>query len=358
MHNNTVQIRIHDVMEFLRCRRAWDLSSSLRKNLTLIQPNKNLFLGTGIHYALQNYYDPATFNEGILIDPVEPFKEWFLKEKQRIYNENEITVELEEMLQEQFELGIGMLEHYAKWAPQYDDFTVVGTELELKVPLESSSGSELDKTVMYGGRIDKLIQDAHGKLWVVDFKTWSQVDLDRLKLEMQPSAYLWALKEQYDLNVEGVVYTILRKKVPRCPSLLASGGLSKARNIDTTYEVYLNEVRKNKLDPSDYTEILSYLKEKGNTFFIREYVIRTEQEIEEFGERLSTIASEMLDPELAIYPAPEAFKCRLCQFKPVCLAYAEGQDVNFILNTQYKRRDEGGSTYELLDNVLTDIIVF
>jgi len=325
--HNTVQIRIHDIMEFLRCRRAWDLSSPLRKNLTPIQPNKNLFLGTGVHYALQQYYDPATFNEGILIDPTEPFKEWFEKEKQKIYTENEITVELEEMLQEQYDLGMGMLEHYAGWAPQHDDFTVIGTELELQVPLKLPSRLKFDEPVVYGGRIDKLIQDSHGKLWVVDFKTWTQVDLDRLKLEMQPSAYLWALKEQYDLEVEGVMYTILRKKVPRRPSLLTSGGLSKARNIDTTYEVYLNEVRKHNLDPSDYTEILGYLKEKGNTFFIREHVIRTKQEIEEFGERLSTIASEMLDPELAIYPAPEAFKCRLCQFKPVCLAYAEGQDV-------------------------------
>jgi len=354
VRDNKVRIRIHDVMEFLRCRRAWDLSSSLRKNLTQVQPNKNLFLGTGIHYALQYYYDPATFNEGILIDPIEPFEEWFEEEKQKLYSENEVTVELEEMLKEQFELGVGMLGHYAKWAPQHDDFTVIGTELELQVPLKLPSKFE----VAYGGRIDKLIQDSYGKFWVVDFKTWAQIDLDRLKLEMQPSAYLWALKEQYDLEVEGVMYIILRKKVPRRPSLLASGRLSKARNIDTTYEVYLNEVREHNLNPDDYAEILEHLKEKGNTFFVREHVIRTKREIEEFGDRLSIIVSEMLSTQLAIYPAPEAFKCRLCQFKPVCLAYAEGQDVDFILETQFKHRDESQEPYELLDSILSDIILY
>lgn len=351
------EIHIHDVISYLSCRRAWDLGSPMRQNYTLLQPNKHLLLGSGIHYALQRYYDPEFFNHGQLIDPIEPFTEWFEKEKARIYSEVEVTVELEEMLATQYELGVGILKHYSMWAPEHDDFVVIGTELAFQVPLRSPTGRKFRPPVYYAGRIDKLIQDAHGKIWIAEFKTWSQIDLDRLKLEMQPSAYIWALRQQYDLEVEGVMYTILRKKVPRRPALLVSGELSRARNIDTTYEVYLDTIREHGLDPEDYQDVLEVLKEKGNTFFIREPVRRTKKEIEEFGERLYSIVREMLDPKLPIYPSPEPLKCRTCQFKPVCIALAEGQDVDFILQTQYKRRDTTDS-FTVLDDALTDITLF
>ena len=348
-----IEIHIHDVLSFLSCRRAWDFGSPARQNLTIIQPNKNLFLGTGIHYALQQYYNPSTFNAGILIDPVEPFEEWFSQEKKRILTENEPTAELEEMLNEQHDLGVGMLRHYALWAPNHDDFTVVGTELAFKVPLMKSPDGI---PVYYVGRIDKILQDSHGRLWAAEFKTWAQIDLDRLKLEMQPTAYLWALRKQYDVKVEGMLYTILRKKVPRKPAPLISGGFSKAKNIDTTYEVYLATLQEANEDPKAYQEVLDTLKEKGNTFFVREAVYRTEGEITSFESTLRNILRDMLSEDLSVYPAPEPLKCRSCQFKPACLALAEGRDVNFILQTLFRKRTMDDFTP--LEDALSEVIIF
>lgn len=61
---------------FKRCRQYWDWNSPARQNLTvradIAGVSLPLWIGTGIHYALESYYSP-----GIRRDPVESWKTWF-----------------------------------------------------------------------------------------------------------------------------------------------------------------------------------------------------------------------------------------------------------------------------------------
>src|SRR3954452_15910762 len=71
-----IPIHTSDVASFLRCRRYWNWSSPTRSNLRhkveIYGIDTNLWFGSGIHYALEMYYNPA-----LRRDPVEAFQTWF-----------------------------------------------------------------------------------------------------------------------------------------------------------------------------------------------------------------------------------------------------------------------------------------
>src|SRR6516164_542862 len=71
-----IPIHASDRATFKRCRRRWDWSSPMRVNLvprvdtgTVVMP---LWFGSGIHWALSQYYDPV-----LPRDPVEVFQTWW-----------------------------------------------------------------------------------------------------------------------------------------------------------------------------------------------------------------------------------------------------------------------------------------
>jgi len=67
-----IPIHSSDRASFKKCRRYWNYNSPARQNLMLRADihgiNTNLFFGTAIHWALEQYYTP-----GLRRDPVEAF---------------------------------------------------------------------------------------------------------------------------------------------------------------------------------------------------------------------------------------------------------------------------------------------
>src|SRR5690606_10898829 len=135
---------------------------------------------------------------------------------------------------------------------------------------EPETGHEVGVLV---GHIDGVVQDSSGDVWILEHKTsatsWSLVDM---LFNDQTLGYMWVVQQLLGSAPRGVIFNILRKKVPRVPQLLKNGGLSRAKNIDTTFETYMRAIEDNGLDPVDYVEILRELKDRGNTFFQREKV--------------------------------------------------------------------------------------
>src|SRR5690606_22681189 len=70
---------------------------------------------------------------------------------------------------------------------------------------------------------------------------------------------------------DGVAWNYILKKPPGVPELLKSGELSK-RKIMTTPEIYMAEIKRHKLDPKDYADILKQLEENEDKFFHRAYL--------------------------------------------------------------------------------------
>ncbi len=343
--SNVVAIHTSDRKMFKDCRRKWDLASRMRRNLTPKKVNDKLWLGTGFHYALEHYYGSWNVPHN-RIHPVDAFKEWAEKEAKKIRKENQdLWDEQEEMLRQQIELGIGMLEHYySYWNDRDKEYfvEVIETEREFEVPILTPQGYKAH--AVYRGKYDGVVKDKDGFYWILEHKTASNISTDHLPLDEQVVSYIWAAQQMYGFEFEGVIYNIALKKVPSKPQELKSGGLSKNKNIKTTYEVYKNALiehygSKENVPWEDYRDILDELKKRGNEFFWRKRLIKSQQEIQEIGERIYQEYRDMCDPNLRIYPRPSRDCMWKCDFREVCIAMNQGADYQYMLETMYEEND-------------------
>ena len=323
---------------FKRCRRAWNFGSYQRMNLEPLRPDTRLWFGTGIHMALDVYY-------GKKGDPVEFWMQWTAQEFARMQQEQGAMFqeELDDFTANQ-QLGAEMLKGYIQFAQANDDFEVIMTEQEFEVPIRNPETGEVVGLLV--GRFDGICRTADGKLWLLEHKT----SADKWTTEMmmyddQVTGYLWAAQQVFGQPLEGVYFNVLRKKIPRKPNLIRNGTqLSKAKDIDTTYEVYLEAVLENGFDPGDYADILEILKAKGNTFFQREKVYKSPVEIESWGRQLYDEYVDMADNP-RIYPN-FTWDCKWdCDFQPLCAAMQKGEDWEFLAQIQYRKRDLSNTTY-------------
>ena len=338
--------------EFKECRRKWDLSSLSRQGLEPKRPATSLWFGTLIHYGLEVYYRNRDNEQAIA--PWDAFEKACRESIEEIKeSQGGLWEEQIQELEESIELGVAMLRNYVDWAEVVDfkDDTgfakVIATEQEFAVPIQDPEGNPARFRDGNGqvwelwlvGRFDMVVEDYDGRLWLVDHKTSKdKLDPEILILDDQMTVYLWAAQQIFGKPFEGVYYNVLRKKLPTVPPLVHQGKqLSKAKNIDTTYEVYYAEIEKHGFDPSDYKEILEILENKPNTFFQREKVRRNQHEISMAGLMLYMEGIDMLnDPYIYTNPT---WDCRWkCDFKELCKAINRNDDVEWMKNAMFRKR--------------------
>lgn len=386
-----------DVASYKRCRRYWDWTSPARNNLRrkveIYGIDFRLWFGTGIHYALEMYYDPILQH-----DPVESFKTWWefqvnggiVGEEwlERVYDihpqvggaadyegnrpyyrikglKELLPLPVDDEFEQHYELGVGMMEFYRGWAPANDDFITVAAESQYSIPLGFEAVDQREESPNYGKRLevhargkrDAVIYfEEYDKFGINDHKTAARIDEDyfkKLDKDEQCSNYLWATIQEakmYDLPWKGkmvdrVLYTALRKNYPKPPTVLQSGFLSLDRQKEgTTAELFKEAIvgnenleawfRHNEKAQAYYT----HLCEQGDSLFIqRDLVTRNRHEIEATGAHLAMIAREMLnDP--AIYPNPTGeFRCLECAFRAPCIAADDGSDWIGMLSDGYEQ---------------------
>lgn len=358
--------------EFKECRRRWDFSSLSRQSLMPNKPAIALWFGTGIHHCLEKLYnlrrDESYLEKGSCSNIVETqymdglWGQWTLSEIARIEkSQGSLWDEQKQEFEDSITLGREMLRNYVLWSSYSDNRPEIGfkkvlyTEKEFEVPVPGPDGIPYQFLDAKGqgweiwlvGRLDMLVEDFDGHIWVMDHKTSKdRLDTEILTLDDQMTMYLWATQQILKQPVEGCFYNVLRKKLPVVPSVLASGrGLSKAKSIDTTYDVYLQAIIDNGFDPSDYDDILNYLANKDAGFFSRAKVYRNQHEIAMAGRMLLLEGIDMLNDPF-IYPNP-CWDCRWkCDFRPLCVAVNRNDDVEYLVNSMYRKRDvEEGSVY-------------
>lgn len=392
-----IPIHNSDRGSFRRCRRYWDWSSPARHNLTIRADvygiNPPLFFGTGIHYALENYYNPL-----LKRDPVESFKTWWDIQWRggevtpewldKVYDLNPVAVAshphyeatlykikgLEEILpdpnkeefDELFELGVSMMQHYKEYAERMDGFEVVATEHTFSIPVwdyendcilmaidhrEESPNVGKELEVHARGRMDAMTVSPTDKFGIIDHKTAQSIGEEyfvKLEQDEQCTAYLYAAQVEanyYDLPHKGqpfeeVLYNVLRKAVPRPPTVLKTGMFSVDRlNESTTYEILTDWIARNLpgVALSDKQQgYVDYLREVGDEqFFIRRHVRRNQHELAAAGYHLYLETMDMMrNPR--IYPnKTNDWKCRNCQFRPPCLAKDSGADWQSLIKDNY-----------------------
>jgi hypothetical protein len=398
-----IPIHASDVASFKRCRRYWDWSSparkSLRRNVSLFGIYVPFWFGSGIHYALEQYYNP-----GLRRDPVEAFLTWFHLQWQGgnvAEDWLEYTYDLNPRLlptnlsldggegvwidlyaiqglrdllpspdEEEFmgyrELGLGMMEFYKDYAAREDDFEVVAAEAQFSIPLGFEADDIREQSPNFGkklevharGKRDAIVfyperKDPRKQFGILEHKTAAKIDEEYfLKLENDPqcTTYIVAIVKEamtHDLpwkTVTDVLYNGMRKAYPKPPSITTRGfpSLDKSKE-STTADMFMQAVTNMGLvdwyhdDPKaqGYYEYL--LAEGDKVFVVREHARRNEYEISAAYAELQMVAREMLDPNVNIYKHPSGDRyCTRCQFRAPCLAKDDGSDWKGMLNDGYE----------------------
>jgi CRISPR/Cas system-associated exonuclease Cas4 (RecB family) len=245
----------------------------------------------------------------------------------------------------------GLLEHYLIWqktnktflADHFWDFT---PERPFSVPFfNPTKRVQVRLTGTYDGII-KYKGDRFGSegYFLKEYKTCRSIPerLKQLELDDQPKLYLLAAREATGLNIQGVVYTLVRKSLPKTPELLKSGVLSKSikngEYFNTSAEWYLQTIRTvhpdwtNAQITEEYGEVLQKLLTNPNNYFERTIIRYSEEQLNAFSKELKAIVKEMLRPSVLIYPSP-SHACNYCNFRSPCLAEASVE--TSILASQY-----------------------
>lgn len=123
------------------------------------------------------------------------------------------------------------------WHYKYDSWRVL--QVEFMAECEFPDGG------IYRLRADALIEDEFG-LWLVDHK-WPRALPDHTfrLLDRQSALYLWALRDNHDLPLQGFIFNYGRRKRPSIPKL-TTGGRVSTRKLDTEYVALVKTLRRYK----------------------------------------------------------------------------------------------------------------
>jgi hypothetical protein len=299
-----------DFGAFQRCRRLFDYTAPGRKNLMPLKPAKALWLGEGLHFALEHFYKDET-------DPVQALTTWRDKSMTDMQERGAIfsNAEMDEM-RESYLLATGMLRNYQlhygpKPSNDRDGMRVILTEVEFDVPIPNTNNGHIV------GRWDGVVQDADGRYFLIDHKSYSYPPSDdSLLMNPQFNTYVLAANWLMAAGAERLVNAGIPKG-SRCWGILWNGmkkGLPTARTT--------------------------------TRFFERQWIRKTLRELDLFADDLRALYLDMTDPALRIYPHVTADCSRYrCPFLLPCQIESRGEDVAWILNENYVDRPPRGDVY-------------
>jgi hypothetical protein len=395
----THSLHTSEAKSFRGCRRRW--SWIFREFYYPKTTAKPLEFGVAYHKAMETYYDPTTWQRDpasrgpAALAAISTFRRTVdLQRKAYTKLAEQEGLDLDEAFadyDERVELGISMLKyHLLELSPELDKgLTPKAVEIGFEAPIsypgttrtifckcdvcwrrysQWCKKARIDQPlwhdweglpVTYGGRIDCLMVDDDGRLWVFDWKTAArlQPDMEFLQLDDQIARYCWAMwKLGYD--VAGFVYHEQKKAVAAEPEPNKTKRLGRwysvSKSLDVVPDVYVKTVSEN--DPIAYSqglydEYIAWLRESGGRFHNRERVTKTVNEFLNLERDMAEEALEMIDQNLALYPSPGRFSCGNCAFREPCIAKNRGEDYQHALDTMYDRR---GRHYWETDQPSTD----
>lgn len=231
----------------------------------------------------------------------------------------------------EIELGRAMLRRYKSFNDSQRAFEIVALEQKFTVNLRTLTGRK--SPVKLSGKIDGIVKDIHGNLFLLEHKTAANIDSKyeaKLELDDQVNTYLWAAIE-LGYPVSGVIYNVLAKWVPHAPALLKSGKLSTDKRQKTTYDLYVEAIAEHNLQAEDYSDMLDYLADQEDRTFLRLKVYRNATEITRIGRELYHVTRDMAKP--TIYRNPASCERSGCTVRSLCIEDTPEARLNFRIKT-------------------------
>lgn len=290
------------------------------------QKARPLWLGTMVHELIEARHEHGSYDQALLAMTQE-FNGLFLEEKAELGDLPTIAKQIVDSYLKFYESD-GL--HYPKGRRGKR------TEIALKI--------DLDNHTRFIGFIDALPEDDRNRLWLMDHKTCASIpDEDARFADLQLLMYLWLLPLMGYRKPDGVIWDYLRTKLPTVPETLKSGQLSKAKSIDTTYEVYMGEVER-VLGPeakADYLEFAETLRGREDKFYRRIYLPSPNQAM------IDSVVKDFMDTaqEIRIKGPTSTVRsmnkdCKQCGFYNLCSAEVRGLDDEYIRTTEFTTREQ------------------
>jgi len=232
-----------------------------------------LRIGSSAHYWLRSFH---------LFGVSEPAIDRFYSEVTAFDADTEYEISLAKAMAKGYEARYGK-----------DEFNVLAAEKTVRTKIALTYQS-----CIFAGKIDMIIQADNG-VWVVEHKTASSMDdryFERLELDPQITGYIY-LASRNSANVLGVLYNVIRK-----PSI--------AQKKSEGQQDFFARLAQDYLDRPEF-------------YFARKEIVRNDQELQEFPEYVTGVASEI--SFATTYPR-NVSRCNLygrCAFRSLCIEWSD-----------------------------------
>lgn len=327
-------IRTSDRISFKRCRRLWGWTSHLRHNLEPVSAVTPLWFGSGFHFALEDFHGWNRFGH-----PKKAFLAYVAARQK--YDPKKVPDEIDQLI----ELGSGMLDYYILWLQQrknsiwktfwYNGEPQVEVNFRIQIPWEK--GKFGWDEVYYSGTIDRICIDEYDLLWPCDYKTAAQMATLHYLTDPQINAYMWGAPFIYpEHKIGGFLYQQHKKKVPHGGQRLLNGGLSTAKNQETSsimYRLGMIEIFGSvEAAPQANQNYLTQLKLEEDILYDKyvriDKVGRNERNAQSEGVKVLMEIEDMLNPDLPLYPNPtrDCSGNYTCSFLSPCVSMDDGSD--------------------------------
>jgi hypothetical protein len=187
------------------------------------------------------------------------------------------------------------------------------------------------------GKIDQLGRTRDKRQWLVEHKNHRVLPQGDINYsDIQSMSYCWVMPKVFGITPDGVAWNYIRRKGPTVPELLKSGELSHS-SIDTFWPVYLDAIKKHKLDPKDYKDMKEKLEGKEASFFVRAYLPVNKTILNTVVSELITTATEMSKGAPVVRTLGR--HCQWCSYYNLCQAELKGLDASYIRKTEYQESE-------------------
>lgn len=186
------------------------------------------------------------------------------------------------------------------------------------------------------GYWDALVRGEDGKLWLLEHK-FPQARFrtdDNLDLDGQIGIYQYAA-HRLGYPIVGTIYNQLLARLPAIPKLNKDGSVSRAV-VYTDLQTYIDFVKKQKLDPSDYEEMGGKLVDFR--FFQRNHIYRSPIETRLFARDMEHRIWDMQKKKKHIYRSESFIICGMCSYRELCLESLKGGDIDYIIENQFESK--------------------
>jgi hypothetical protein len=357
-----VFIHNSDIQGFKGCRERWNWLSDLRQGWKPEETPTPFYFGSAFHKGEEVYYDPKTWElvladglkrEAVIMNAVQAFRDHMNETKKRYLRVTKREVlddDWREKFEEHMDLGQGMMYHYFEWVYKRDldaGLTPLGVEYDFVVPVYDTYKEQLEYCpnsfgiiLVFRGRLDMLVQDADGRIWILDHKTTARMpdNLRFLEMDEQMGSYIMGYSLMTGTRIAGAIYNEILKGYPVPPAQNKVQRLGRwfsvAQNAYTSHDIYLKTITEAGEPIELYEDHLEWLKNYGTVYVRRTPIYRNTQELMNIRLRIKNETADMInDPR--IYPHPGRWSCDNCPTAAPCLAKMEGQDYEWILQQNF-----------------------